>query len=257
MTSIPHVADAMRTVLEAVARTVARTSGAIKRERAMDGAQLVQTLVFGWLANPDATMHHLVAMAKTLGVTISPSGLSQHFTDALVDCMEQVLQQAVSAVIAAEPVAIPLLARFSEVLIQDSTTISLPATLAERFQGCGGREEQGKAALKAQVRLELRTGRIEGPLFQDGRASDRAVAFRRCPPPQALILRDLGYLLLDELALHAQGARFWITRLPTNTACFVEGARVNLLDMLRRHNFREQTTLDLPVQIGQAQRIPC
>ena len=70
MTSIPHVADAMRTVLEAVARTVARTSGAIKRERAMDGAQLVQTLVFGWLANPDATMHHLVAMAKTLG---SPS----------------------------------------------------------------------------------------------------------------------------------------------------------------------------------------
>jgi len=242
----------MREVLDYVAKTVARACGVIQRARAMNGAQLVQTLVFGWLANPDATQDDLVEMVKALGVTISKPGLCNRFTDALVACMEQVLQYAMGTLMAAEPLAISLLARFSEVLLQDSTTISLPATLEDQFRGCGGRDGAGKAALKAQVRLEVRTGMLEGPLFQEGRASDRAVAFLRRPSKGSLSLRDLGYFRLDELALDARSDRFWINRLKPHTAIFCDGVRVNLLDMLRQEASDAQTTLDIAVQIGVA-----
>jgi hypothetical protein len=171
--------------------------------------------------------------------------------------MEQVLQHAMGTLVASEPVAIPLLARFSEVLLQDSTTISLPATLEDQFQGCGGRDGAGKAALKAQVRLEMRTGQLEGPLFQDGRASDRAVAFLRRPSKGSLSLRDLGYFRLDELALDSRSGRFWITRLKPNTAIFCGGLRVDLLALLRQKASDTQTVLDIPVQMGVAQQIPC
>ncbi|WP_165360599.1 IS4 family transposase [Candidatus Chloroploca sp. Khr17] len=247
----------MREVLDEVAKTVARACGVIQRERVMHGAHLVQTLVFGWLANPDATLDDLVAMAKVLGITISKAALCKRFTDALVTCMERVLQHAMGTLVAADPVAIPLLARFSEVLLQDSTTISLPASLAQRFRGCGGRNGAGQAALKAQVRLEMRTGMLEGPLVQDGRASDRAVAFRRRPGPGSLSLRDLSYFQLDELALDTREKRFWINRLKPNTAIFCDGVRVDLLTMLRQEASDAHTTLDIAVQIGVAQRIAC
>jgi hypothetical protein len=257
MTSIPHVAKAIRHILNDIAEAAARECGVIKREREMNGAQLVQTLVFGWLANPDAKGKDLVDMANRLGVDVTESAICQKYTNALVTCMEKVLQHAMGAVVASEPVAIPLLSRFSEVLLQDSTTISLPDSLAEHFRGCGGRDGAGKAAMKAQVRLEMRTGMLEGPEFQEGRASDRRMAFLRRPKKGALILRDLGYFRLDEMALDEQDDRYWIFRLKSNTAIFCDGKRVNLLDKVRQEAPHERTALDIQVQIGVKQQIPC
>lgn len=257
MTSIPHVADAMRAVLHEGANTHARTYGVIQRERAMTGSQLVQTLVFGWLENPDATMAELTTMAKTLGVTISAPGLCQRFTDPLVACMAQVVQDAIGTVVAADPLATPLLARFSEVLLQDSTTISLPAIVSEHFAGCGGRDGEGMAAIKAQVRLDVRSGRLEGPIFQDGRASDRAVAFARRPLDGSLTIRDLGYFHLDDMARDTRDGRWWLSRLKPQTAVFRDGIRVNLLDVLRQEGSDTQTTMDLAVTIGVDHRTPC
>src|SRR5690606_30611247 len=114
---------------------------------------------------------------------------------------------------AADPIAVPLLARFPAVLLHDSTTISLPDLLAEQFRGCGGSRGRVAAAIKAHLRLELRTGCLEGPLLQDGRAHDRAVGFRRRPEPGSLLVRDLGFFQLDELAAEAGSGRYWLSRL--------------------------------------------
>lgn len=254
MSSIPQVATSMEHVLTTVARQAARATGFIQRVRAFDGAQFVQTLVFGWLHNPQATTDDLVAMAADLGVTISAQGLSERFTDAAVACLEQVLQAAIAQVIAANPLTIPLLARFPAVLLHDSTTISLPDALASRFQGCGGSQGRGAAALKAHLRLELRTGQVEGPLLQDGRASDRAVGFRRRAPRGALTLRDLGFFQLDDLAADQRDGRHWVSYLKPNTAVFVAGERLELASFLRT---QATATVDVAVTVGVRQRVPC
>ncbi|NTV65135.1 MAG: IS4 family transposase [Oscillochloris sp.] len=254
MSSIPQVATAMEHVLTTVARQAARATGFIQRQRAFDGAQFVQTLVFGWLHNPQATTDDLVAMAADLGVTISAQGLADRFSDAAVACLEQVLQAAIAQVIAADPLTIPLLERFPEVVLHDSTTISLPDALASWFRGCGGSHGQVAAALKAHLRLELRTGQVEGPLFQDGRAHDRAVAFRRHPPLGALTLRDLGFFQLDDLAADQRDGRHWRSYLKPNTAVFHAGQRLDLATFLP---LQGGGVIDLAVMVGVRQRVPC
>jgi hypothetical protein len=59
----------------------------IQRERAISGAQFVQTLLSGWPAEPTAILEELVTMAAALGVTITPQGLSARFTPAQGNCI--------------------------------------------------------------------------------------------------------------------------------------------------------------------------
>ncbi len=214
----------------------------------------MQTLVFGWLSNPQATTEELAALAADLGVTISPQGLADHFTDPAVACLEQVLQAAIAQVIAADPLTIPLLDRFPAVLLHDRTTISLPDALDTWFRGGGGSHGQVAAALKAHLRLELRTGQVEGPVFQDGRASDRAVGFRRRPPVGALTLRDLGFFQLDDMAADQRDGRHWLSYLKPNTVVFYAGQRLDLSTFLPTQG---DATVDLVVTVGVRQRVPC
>lgn len=255
MPSILQLAQALQHVLTDVARQAARDTGFIRRQRAFDGAQFVQTLVFAWLKYPQASLEELVDVAASLGVSISPQALAERFSASAVACLDQVLQAALSQLIAADPLATPLLARFAAVLLHDSTTITLPDALAEQFRGCGGSTGRIAAGLKAHLRLELRTGRLEGPLLQEARAHDRAVGFRQRPVPGSLELRDLGFFQLDDLALAERDGRFWLTRLKPKTALYCDGKRVALRELLLAQ--AQQQPLDLAIELGASQRISC
>jgi hypothetical protein len=155
-----------------------------------------------------------------LGVAITPQALAQGFTAAAAACLKQGLDTALTRVIATEPVAIPLLACFTAVALQDSSTIVLPGALASLWQGCGGATAARiRAALKLQVRLEMQTGRLEVQL-QDGRASDRAAALPGSLPAGALCIADVGYWDLESLRAYTSRASFGCrscTRRPPST----------------------------------------
>lgn len=198
----------MQTILGPVAERAARATGFVQRASKLSGARFVQTLVFGWLAQPQARLSHLVQTAATLGVPISEQGLDERFSQTSADCLREVLEDAVQVVLAAEPVAVPVLRRFPAVAVQDCTTITLPAALAAAWPGCGGSTPAaGAAAMKVSVRLDLASGRLEGPYVEAGRTNDHATTVASTPlPPGALRLADLGFFGLDDLAeQHAQG----------------------------------------------------
>jgi hypothetical protein len=118
-------------VLTTDAQQAGRASGLVQRQSKLDGAALVQTLVFSSLSDPDATTDDLAQTAATLGVTITGSGIVQRCTHAAATCLQTVLAKAVQRVLAADPTTVPVLARFLGVYVQDSTTIVLPPELAE------------------------------------------------------------------------------------------------------------------------------
>ena len=64
MVTIPQVAEAMQTVLTTTADNAAQETGFVQRESKMGGAAFAQTLVFGWLENPEATLEELRACEK-------------------------------------------------------------------------------------------------------------------------------------------------------------------------------------------------
>ena len=213
--------------------------------------------MFGWVANPEATYEELAQTAATLGVKITAQGLEQRFTAAAAQCVERVLQAAVRHVIAAAPVAIPLLQRFSAVYVDDSTQVQLPAALAQVWAGSGGgaRAEDQTAALKLQVRLDLKQGALTGPFVQAGRASDRTSPPRRTPVPAgSLRLADLGYFALNVLAPLAQQQADWLTRLMAGTQVYdAQGQRLNLARCLPAHG---RAVSEHVVGLGVQQRLP-
>ena len=75
----------------------------------LTGSSFVQTLVFGWLANPKSTYEELAQAAATVGVTLTPQAIEQRFTPEAADSLKQVLDAAVEQIIAANQQAIPLL----------------------------------------------------------------------------------------------------------------------------------------------------
>jgi len=255
MPSIPQIASALQTVLISAAEQAAQATGCLYRRRRFDGARLVQTLVAAWLAHPDATYETMVGVAADFGISITPQSLCERFTPALAACLAQVLGVAVQQVMAADPATLPLLDRFVAVEIQDSTIITLPDALASEFQGCGGSRGRVAAACKAQFRWELRSGQLDGPILQDGRASDRALSFRVRARAGTLRLRDLGYWHLDDLAQDDRDGRLFLTRLKPGTALFLsDGQRVELAELLASTSADE---LDLALEIGVQQRLSC
>src|SRR5215210_7429694 len=101
MATIPQVARALQTVLGPVAERAARATGLVQRASKLTGARFVQTLVFGWLAQPQARLSQLVQTAATLGVEISAQGLDARFGEASADCLREVVEAAVQVVLAA------------------------------------------------------------------------------------------------------------------------------------------------------------
>jgi Transposase DDE domain len=249
VSSLARVATALQVVLTEVADAPAREVGFVRRVRKWTGALFVQTLVLGWLGNPDASLSELSQVAAKLGLAVSPQGLTQRFTERAAALLARVLAAAIEQVVAAEPVAVPLLQRFAGVFILDSSTIALPDGLADHWQGCGGRVAQGtQAALKATVELDLCRGRLVGPVVTAGRTQDRSSALQHAPLPRgALRLADLGFWRLEVFRRIAKDGGYWLSRLNVQVViATADGARLDLPTWLPRQGAR----VDVPVRVG-------
>jgi hypothetical protein len=131
----------------------------------------------------------------------------------------------------------------------------LPDALAEVWQGCGGSPpHQTAAALKLQVRLDLRTGHLAGPQLQDGRASAHDAARPSVLPAGSLRLADLGYWSLDELEMLDTQQVFWLSRLHASTV--VRDATGQRHDVLALLEAQQSATVDLPIRLGVVHRLP-
>src|SRR5260221_10409427 len=96
-------------------------------------------LVFGWLTNPQGAPSHLARFAGSLGLKLSKQAIEERFTMRTADWLLAVLRRGVQFLVCAEAVSIPLLRRFPAGLIEDGSTISLPAALKGIWRGRGGR----------------------------------------------------------------------------------------------------------------------
>jgi hypothetical protein len=252
--TVAQLAEVLQTVLTLDAEDAARETGFVQRRRQLTGPLFVQTLVFGWLDNPQAPLEDLAQTAADLGADITPQALDQRLTPQAADCLAAVLDHALGYLLAARPAVVPLLRRFNGVYLQDSTTISLPAALAPFLPGSGG--SASVAALKLQVRWELTTCVLEGLSWHPGRAADtRAPLSRAFLPPGALRLTDLGYFDLEALQDYAAQEVYFLSRLTPRVAVYDgQGRKWSLAALLA---MQQGDTLDTEVEVGAEARLRC
>src|SRR5258708_37488544 len=99
MASVSQVECSLKHILEERANVLARETGCIERQRKFSGADLLQTLVFGWLSHPDASLEALASVAALREVEVTDTagpkpvtpaggpilrGLPDEYTSALV-----------------------------------------------------------------------------------------------------------------------------------------------------------------------------
>jgi hypothetical protein len=257
MSSVPQVASAIQRVLTTRAKEIERESGFVERSSAqLDGPIFAQMTVLCWMANAEASYSQFQQVASSLGVQVSNQAIEQRFGKPSAAFMRQVLEEAVGQVISSEAVAPELLGRFNGVYLQDGTVISLPAALAQSWPGCGGSSpEAGTSSVRAQVRLEMAQGQMQGPWLQPGRAAERSGEAYEAPLPEGCLYTvDMGYFTLADMRRHGKEGHFWLTQAKASVKLYdARGQGWDLLDLLEAQH---RDTIDLPVQVGVKERLP-
>ena len=80
MCNLTSLAQTLQTLLTTEAEQAARQTGCVRRVRILNGATFVQTLVLGWLHQPDASLDALAEFAADLGADLTPQALDQRLT---------------------------------------------------------------------------------------------------------------------------------------------------------------------------------
>lgn len=194
MSSVSPIAQALQRILNTQADVLARESGFIQRERAVSGRAFVQALIFGWLQDPQTTLDGFTQILQRWEVEISGSGLSQRFGPQSAQFLEAILQEVSQHQLSRDEVPAELLGRFSEVWLEDSSSVGLPEQLVQTWKGCGGSAGTSAAALKLFARWDVRNGRLQGPVITDGRHSDkRSPLSLESMQAGSVLIRDLGF----------------------------------------------------------------
>jgi Transposase DDE domain len=258
MTTITQVGQSMQVILHENAHQIGRTSGFVQRQSKFGGAELAQTLVFGWLANPQASLEELAQTAAEVGIRMSAQGLDQRLGERAADCLQQVLHQAAQQMVQAEKVPLSVWEHFTGVYVQDSTCVSLPEALADVWPGCGGGHTpgDGAATLKVQVQWELQGGQLSAVALQAGRTADRTSGeWLARLPAGALGLADLGYFSLERMAAQAAAGSYWLSQVQAGT-CLVEadGQSRSVSAWLATQTAAQ---VDRPIRLGVGQQLPC
>jgi DDE family transposase len=266
MTSVAQMAQILTEVLEDEANRLGRESGWQQRQRALSGADFVQTLLFGWWQDPKISLDGLTQVAGRRQVQISASGLHQRFTPQAAQLLFQILTRLVQAHFRQPLVeTLPFLRAFPAVVLEDSSTIALPRELVAIWQGSGKKDGKvsAPASVKLFVRLDLRNGTLEGPVLTAGRQTDtRSPLSLDDLPAGSLYLADLGFasgqrfeqIVGKAAGLRGPSKRYFLSRLPPKVRLLTRrGHRIELRGLLPQ---QVGERVELGVILPKAGRLP-
>jgi hypothetical protein len=237
MISIAHLSVVLRTLFEEEAVLLARRAGL--RQRTIPLSRLAYLFVLGWWHNPSAGPSALARFAGSLGLSLCKQEVDAHFTERTANWLLTLLQRAVLLLVCSQPVNLSLLRQFTKVLLEDGSTIPLPAVLKELWRGCGGNRAKEastaktEAALKITLRWDLLTGQLEGPYLQEGRQHElRSVLREQDMPAGSLWIADLGYWTLKWLRSLSQQGVYFLLRYKVGIVLWAGKQRLDLLAVL-------------------------
>lgn len=199
-------ASNVQTLLTQTIFTLASLCRFFPRRRNYSLDQFVHTLMFGWIEKPHATLE---SFAARLGV--APQSLAARLDKHAVQFAEKLLEAHLNLMFAADEQRQRLLDRFSAVIVEDSTTVQLPADAADDWPGCGNHCKSGQAAVKLNLRYELKTGCLLSLTRHAGKDADAPLAAKAEELPEnSLHLADLGYF--DTGRWNQMQDRYFISR---------------------------------------------
>ncbi len=171
------------------------------------------------------------------GCTLAKQSLFERMTAGAVGFLQSVLGALLGSLATPPTSGLAALDGFGRVLVQDSTTLPLSEKLARWFPGASNQKGAQGGLLRIQACYDLRAQSFVHFSLSSYRRNDQAASPDVLPLVRAgdLILRDLGYFVLEVLEQIAAAHAYFLSRLRLGVRLWAEDGPtpVNLLARLR------------------------
>jgi len=205
---------------------------------------------------PAASYRRWAGLIGLLGqCTLSKQALFERMTDRAATFLKSILQALLSSLTTPRDWTVPTsLRHFGRVLLQDSTALRLSEKLARWFPGPSNQRGAQGAMLKIQTCYDLLAQSFVQFSLSSYRRNDQAASPDVLPLLQAgdLIIRDLGYFVLEVLEQITAAKAYFLSRLRLGVAIWESDGctPVNLWARLRKAG-----SLDIQCTLGD-KRVP-
>jgi hypothetical protein len=256
MDTIAQIGLALKNVFGECAEKANQEHRVIQRKRKFSVCSFAKTFVLAMVQHPDASYEDIATMAAICDTDVTKQAVEKRFTRTASEFFQSLFRHSVKQVVRSDQELAPLLERFTDTVTMDSSTIMLPDSQADQFQGRGGSHGFGKSALKLQTELSLRTGQLNAVDIEQGRESDMACQRQTIERPAGTLrLTDLGYFSIAVFASIAAAGSYFLSRIQWPTIVWQEGVRMgNVIDFLNRQKLN---LVDQWIEIGTADRLTC
>jgi hypothetical protein len=193
----------------------------------------------------------------SFGITISKQAYDERFDDTAVSFVKSIFE--VQLLKQVEGIVHPdFLKKFTKVRIKDGTRFELPERLKDYFKGFGGKNITGAGAC-IQLEFDLKTGKILELELTDAKKPDNKDVSLKAENIEKgeLVIRDLGYFMLDAVAKIIKNEAYIISRLNTKTKVYEpNGEEISFEKVYQWMSKNQITHLEKQVLIGQEHQIP-
>lgn len=224
MKNIQQVSKKMCQALNKAADQAAKRSPLITRSGGkVTPRNLLQTLVLTWWQSPSASLESLSQTGELVGLNITAQGLDQWFTKKTAEFLKAALEQVIRLNVVGEQAEIPILQRFTNVYLEDSSTVILPKVLHPIWPGRRHVKEDTTSAVKLQTRLDMLYGKLDGPHLVPDHVHDKKAAEHHSEiEAGSLRVIDLGYWSLDNWDEDESRGHYTLSRLKADAKFLVE-----------------------------------
>lgn len=200
---------------------LAMDTGFIQRKRKLTAMDSLLLFVFSSKHLSESSLEQLsIHLEDLTGKELSAEGLNQRFNWRAVIFLQSIFEQLLQTkCLRSFQKMMKYSAVFEKIRVLDSTAFQIPDAFSDWFPGTGC------TSVKFQIEFELLSGQFTHAHFEPGRVHDAKTGNKLCQTvqPKELILRDLGYLNLEEFdKLTKQNQRYFISRLRNNSIVYTE-----------------------------------
>lgn len=226
------------------------------------GFDFLTTMLVASLDGENSTLEKICDIFHSLNrhISIKPQSIMERLNDeAAPRFFKKIFKEILKVQLDNFSLKVPpdLLVQFTKILIQDSSSIDLNAKLSKFFKGSGGRAS--KASAKIDVIYDFKSKRYEQIKLTDHSEADQKLGLSILDylVPDALIIRDLGYLRMDCILKIDAMKAFFLSRFKNNTLVYLnkdDPAELDLADYIYR-NCRGKNVIELKAFIT-VSRVP-
>lgn len=219
--------------------SLARTAGFLRRRpKKITPASFLLTACLFALQNRGSLAGFAQLWALGHQQTLSKQAVHKRCSAAAVRFLQAVLQGVLASLIRPACLPSPLQGAFNRILLHDSTCLSLPQKLIALFPGGTNQHHRPQAGLRLQATLDLLKNQWVAFHFHPYTVNDQKAAPEVLTTLQKgdLLIRDLGYLVLDVLQQIQQKGAYFLSRwrYGLNVFCAPTGDPMPLLARLQQ-----------------------